>query len=343
MAKNNWLKEEIDNFFEAFKKITRGEFPVKETKITSEQQKQNQALVDRLKELEAKYKEREEIPQPDYEILFPPTLGLVPKEVPQITDEDIEKRAEEALLPDYTKKVNKLELDTFADLSEMQDKLTSANIKYDEDMANLESGFKALIESQKNDLIRKGIIHSSISANTLADTGEEMEQATREREIKYEATLEKYNKAIELIEQNRVYALREYELKYAADLEGKIISLKKERDNLIAAINTYNAKVIKDEAAYQKYREDSIRKMEKDRHAAQEQRDKETAQREKVTGYTGVKAAEMDARYRYALEFYNSVPKDVAIELIRQNEDTLKSALGFRYADLAAAQLARST
>jgi|GEM_PF-1168686 len=343
MAKGDWLKREIDNFFAAFKNIIKKEPESLEPQISAEQRAQNEQLVSRLRALEAKYKEREMIPQPDYESMFEPTLGLVPKPVPEISDEDIEARAEGALLPDYTKKVDKVELDTFSNLSNMEKKITSADIKYNEDMRNLDRAFADLIERQRQNMIKQGIIHSSITTNTLLDTSTERQRALAERSEKYTATLNDYNKAIELIEQNRIYALKEYELKFAADLEGKIIALKKERDNLIAAINTYNAKIIKEEAAYQKYREDTINKMETERHIAQEKQDKETAKREQVTGYTGPKAAEMDARYRYALAFYDSLPKDVAIQLIKENEGVLKSTLGFYFADLSASQLKRST
>lgn len=339
MAKKNFLKEEISNFLDSFQNALRKE--PKEMEISSEQRKQNEQLVARLKELEAKYKERNMPPEPDYDALFAHTLGLEPKPVPIITDEDIEERATTALLPDYTKKVNKMELDTTKSLSSMEDKVTDADIKYAEDMTSLDKAFDSLMRRQTNELIKQGIIHSSISFNTLSDSSSEAERVLGERTIKYEATMERFNAAIELIEQNRAYALQEYELKFAADLDGKIIALKKERDSLIAAINTYNAKVVKDEAAYQKYREDTIRKMETDRLAAYEQREKEIAKREQVTGYTGAKAAEMDARYNYALQFYSSLPKDVALTLMRENEETLKSTLGTRYADLAASQLGR--
>ncbi len=342
MAKSNWLKEEMDNFFAAFKNIIKKEPEKIEPQISAEQRAQNDSLVKRLRELEAKYKERDAIPQPDYETLFAPTLGLVPKPVPEISDEDIQERAEGALLPDYTKKVDKVELDTFASLSNLDKKITGADIKYNEDMYNLDKAFSALMDRQRHSMIKQGIIHSSISANTLTDTESEKVRALTERKEKYTATLNDYNKAIELVEQNRLYALKEYELKFAADLEGKIIALKKERDNLIGAINTYNAKIIKEEAAYQKYKEDSISKMEKERQIAQEQLDKETAKREQVTGYTGPKALEMDARYRYALEFYNSLPKEVALKLIEENESVLASTLGFYFGDLSASQLKRS-
>ncbi len=342
MAKGDWLKKEIDNFFTAFKNIMKKEPQSTEPLPSTEQRAQNEQLVRRLKELEAKRKEREALPQPDYETLFAPTLGLAPKPNPEITDEDIADRAETALLPDYTKKVDKVELDTFASLANMDKKITSADIKYNEDIRNLDRAFGELMERQVQNMVKQGIIHSSISANTFTDTAKERERTLAERAEKYTATLHDYNKAIELIEQNRVYALQEYELKFAADLEGKIIALKKERDNLIAAVNTYNAKIIKDEAAYQKYREDTISKMEAERHAAQEKKDKETAKREQVTGYTGPKAVEMEARYRYALEFYNSLPKDIALKLIEENSGVLKSTLGFYFADLSASQLKRS-
>lgn len=342
MSKNDgWLKREIDSFIDAFKDLVKKEPAKKEAAPSTDQIDNNQKLINELKALEEKFKERNMIPQPDYDSMFKETLGLEPKEVPFISDEDIAKQAEQALLPDYIKKVDNTELGAKKSLDALEDKVTSANIKYNEDMHKLNTSFNDFLLGQERAMIRQGIIHSSISSEGAKDIHEDKERALMERNEKFEATIAIYDKQIEQVELSRVQALREYELKFAADLEVQMAKLRKERDNLVAAINTYNANIIREEQRYQENRQKSILALEEERLKAQAQKDKAEAERELITGYTGAKAEEMMERYNMAINFYDQLPKDVALSLISENEAVLKSALGHYYGELIAKQRGR--
>lgn len=171
-----------------------------------------------------------------------------------------------------------------------------------------------------NGLIQRGLYRSSIkgSQTKAAEDAKQSEQDALSAELAKK--LGAYDAQIEKLRGEENVALEQLDLSYAQKLESEIQSLLDKRAKEIASIDDYNNKLKEKEAKYIENRTKAIEKQ-----LAQRLKDElEIKAMENKYGYAGEKAENYSQRYDLAFEYYNSLPKDVALKMIDGNVDLQK-------------------
>ena len=290
------------------------------TPVVSDEHKAGEAkLLDTLKQMDSEYKDNKGIVKPDYDSLYPATLGLVKKTYNPKSEEEIIAQAEDELTPDYESKVRKKESETEYKVDSLKDKEEGYLKDKEEAVMNEQTEYIDSLNSLTNGLIKKGMTQSSIKGE-----GEKAIEAAAANDInkiseEYAIKLNSLNKEIDYLNTEKENALSDYEISYAASLEKRITALKREIESELVKVNNYNEKIDKKEAAYQTQRQKLINEAEYDRLLKQEEL--ETAARDfgATYGYSDQVNAEYYSRYKAALEFYSSLPKDVAKKMAEEN------------------------
>lgn len=297
---------------------------------TDEEKGRSLALVEKLKAMDSEYKKATAAPKPDLSAI-PQSLGLQPKVFVPKTDDEIVEAAETALLPAYEQKTGKLASDADQAISKLESSAQNAQADFEGKISNLEMQGDNRIKQHSDRMIVQGIVNSSVYQTGLDDISgsliTQMSQAKSALDIKLLEIEGKITQTRLGLEQ----ALYQYDLQYAAGLEAKVNSLRLEQEKLKEEVNTYNKKIAEQELKYGLEREKKIAEIQAEhikQTAEQQERQKET---ERELGYSGAKAEEMENRYKLALDTYNNLDKDVALDLINKQNAELKQTLGLYY------------
>ena len=303
------------------------------TTVTSNDLVAERGLIKKLESMDEKYREATKLPEPDYDSI-PESLNLTRKTFVPKTDEELRDSAETALIGAYNAKVDAANLKAKEKTESLEENLAGKTAKYEESLESLGENLRAAEESLKNSSIDRGLADSSIRTAGESELRREFGNAMNVLKSEHEAAADRIRQEIELAEAGRQNALNEYRLAYAADVEKKISSLRNELQKELETVNSYNAEIAKKEAAYRLERQKTEDEMRAEYEKRQLAQDKQNAIFEAKYGYSGKKAVEMQERYNEAEAFYESIPKDLARELITRSEDTLKPLLGLYYSKL---------
>lgn len=287
------------------------------------------ALIDKLREMEAEYQEQKTGAMfPDPEETIPESLGETPIDYVGKTNEEIASEAENSLRPDYEKKVNDATEKYLTTTDTLENKRAKLEAEEAEEKSAIEVSTAEAHREYTGDMIMQGLVNSSIMSygNKL------IERAGAEAVAYYDKAYDlKYNEIHDkLTEAETVYnnAIREYDLGYAADLEAKIAKLKSEEEARIKEINEYNRKLQEREAEYQQKRAKLLEEMQSERAEAIMNSAMKELEFERTYGVSAEKQAEYDKRAETAKEFYNGYGKQQAHFMLLLSADELIPLLG---------------
>ncbi len=325
----NWIEkaeERVESTIQKLKDaLNKKNTPSASETVDADLKKKGESLVQALETMEREY---EKSLFPDFAAEVPESTGTEQIEYTPPTDEELKKQAETALLPDYTEGVAKAEetyLETSGDIAADRAEATEEErIRYDDLSALLDD----MRLQHQSDMIRQGLVHSTINTEGQAATERYGEQERQAIENRYKATYDALDQKAEEARLKYDNAIRSYDLKYAADLEKRIADLTAERDKQTEKINAYNQKVAEAELKYQEERQKKLAELEQ---KAWEDYRKNNAQRlaEAEAGrYTPEEAADRDKRLEEARSFFGEMSAEDALKLFSANNASLSDLLG---------------
>lgn len=255
--------------------------------------------------------EKLDIPRKEYQ-------GLSEEEIAIKAKEDNDKLLESKKLNtevDYDKNVQKYEVQKEENKE-----------KAEEDLLKLAQEYVQNKKANDSKMVKNNLTMSSIKTNVenaLKDNYEGESQYTKE---KLENKINLLDAEIESVNQRKEKAMEALDLEYAVKLDESVKKLLKERQSTIDDIEAYNAKAAKDELKYQKDKANYLQDY-KDK-LAKEKNDK--LNNEIRYGMSGDKKIEYDNRLSTVIEFYDSMPRRIAEQMVNGNI-MLKNYLGAYY------------
>lgn len=214
-------------------------------------------------------------------------------------------------------------------VGEVENKKQSASEESDLKAQSLDKKYAEIEKSIINGLIQKGLYNSSIKSSQKKANEEAKDYELNELAGELNKKISAYDTQIEKLRGEENVALEELDLSYAQKLQKEIDSLLEKRNKEINSINDYNNKLKEKEA---KYLEDRATAIEK--QLTQRLKDEQYLKYlENKNGYAGEKLENYTQRYNLALEYYNSIPKSVALEMLNENTQ-LQEYLGNMFGKL---------
>ena len=284
-------------------------------------QSKRDKLIDELKKLDTEYKEYEK----STETKLPETLGLTEKELDRTTDEEIKATLDQKYEGEKNNEMATIRAEAEGEIGELDTKKSGVKTSGEEELADIKSDYASAREDAENDALKRGLMNSSIyeGAKGQLDDGE---IAETKRSIKdTQDALTAIDLEIDVLNQRLQRDLEAYELKHAAKVMKELDKLVAQRDKQNEAAIAYNNTLREKENAYQKQR------AEAEERAKKEREEKERFELE--NGYTGYKKENYLKRYELAGAYYRSMPRDRALEELRQ--DTFaQQYLGYYYQKL---------
>ncbi|MDR3263482.1 MAG: hypothetical protein LBT30_04150 [Clostridiales bacterium] len=273
---------------------------------TKEKEKE---LLDKLKELDAQFKESQKDAGP------PRELGLDKLDYNISSDDELKKTAEEIAAKAVKDKYEALKLKNDGEINSLDEYKAALEIKKADDINALKNEIAELKKQADADVLKRGLQRSSIAVgvNERLDGAElaGAEAYTRD----YNAGTAAIDKEIIGLKNRFETSVQDLEFDKAYETEQKLNALIKERDALAAEMIKYNNTVTEKENDY---------KMQYDKYVA------DMRAKESDGGMSGEKADSYGERYNLAYEFYAGLDKKTALELVSNNA-YLKSYLGTEY------------
>lgn len=255
--------------------------------------------------------EKLDIPRKEYN-------GLSEEEIAIKAKEDNDKLLESKKLNtevDYDKNVQKYEV------QKAENKEKAEN-----DLLKLAQEYVQNKKANDNKMVKNNLTMSSIKTNVENALKNDYEGESQHTKEKLENKISLLDSEIESVNQRKEKAMEALDLEYAVKLDESVKKLLKERQSTVDEIEAYNAKATKDELTYQKNKANYL----------QEYRDKLAKEKnEKLNneiryGMSGDKKIEYDNRLSTVIEFYDSMPKRIAEQMVNGNI-MLKNYLGTYY------------
>lgn len=321
-AKN--IVDKVKDFFGLGKSVGQNTVTV-----SNSEKRQNEAFINKLRNIEDAYLESKKIPKPDYDSEIPTSLGLEKKTYTERPETAIISEAKDAVKESYETGLENLDMQRQEEIEKLSLKEAALGDELTEDAVELGKDIESNYETQQSKMIRQGLVNSSINAETKNAVAKEGEQSFKKLEAKYD---EKYQKLFEdrkEAEEKYIASLESYELKAAAAFEKKVSELKSEESKRLREINDYNRSVDKQETEYLKWRAEEIKRLENQRAEAQKEKElQEAAEAAKNGGMTPAEKSHRDEIYNKALGYYDKIDVQSALSLIPENTDTLRTLLG---------------
>lgn len=253
-------------------------------------------------------------------------LNIPRKEYNGLSEEEIAIKAKEdndKLLE--SKKLN-TEVDYDKNVQKYEVQKEENKEKAENDLLKLAQEYVQNKKANDNKMVKNNLTMSSIKTNVenaLKNDYEGESQLTKE---KLENKINLLDSEIESVNQRKEKAMEALDLEYAVRLDESVKKLLKERQSAVDEVEAYNAKAAKDELTYQKNKANYL----------QEYRDKLAKEKnEKLNneiryGMSGDKKIEYDNRLSTVIEFYDSMPRRIAEQMVNGNI-MLKNYLGTYY------------
>ena len=243
------------------------------------------------------------------------------------------KEKYDSLLEDEKKVVN----DTYdTKTAVVETKKDTANADYDQKQQQIDKDYDEFQKALMQELVKKGLYRSSIRQGERDANEQAREWESNELAVKRNATIDQLDSEIAKLQGEAQVALQQLDLSYASKLDAEIERLLDKRTKEVEAIDKYNNTLKEKEV---KYLEDRTKAIET--QLAQRIKDQLQIQNlESKYGYTGEKAENYKQRYYLAYDYYTSLPKDVALQMMQDNK-RLEDYLGVYYGKLMT-ELARS-
>lgn len=253
-------------------------------------------------------------------------LDIPRKEYNGLSEEEIAIKAKE----DNDKLLESKKLNTEVDYDKNVQKYESQKEenkkKAEDDLLKLAQEYVQNKKANDNKMVKNNLTMSSIKTNVENALKNDYEGESQYTKEKLENKINLLDSEIESVNQRKEKAMEALDLEYAVKLDESVKKLLKEKQSAIDEIEAYNAKAAKDELTYQKNKANYL----------QEYRDKLAKEKnEKLNneiryGMSGDKKIEYDNRLSTAIEFYDSMPRRIAEQMVNGNI-MLKNYLGTYY------------
>ncbi|MDE7329413.1 MAG: hypothetical protein K2N57_06725 [Clostridia bacterium] len=320
----NEFKKKVQNFFvgESSDNIDTSDYAEGESQLN-----------DKLKEIADSYK-------PSYD----PAKGygdlseLLPEEIEYVyreyegDDEETIKNNTNQKYQDLLEADSKIVNDKYdVKVGEVEGKKQTANEETAIKSNALNDKYAELEKAIVNNLIQRGLFNSSIKSSQTQASQEAKQSELDSLSADLQKKLGTYDAQIDKLRGEENVALEQLDLSYAQKLESEIQSLLDKRAKEIASINDYNNKLKEKELQYIEDRTKAI-----EAQLAQRLKDEQALKAlENKNGYAGEKEENYTQRYNLAFDYYNSLPKNVALKMIQENNQ-LQEYLGNYFGKLLA-------
>lgn len=253
-------------------------------------------------------------------------LDIPRKEYNGLSEEEIAIKAKEdndKLLE--SKKLN-TEVDYDKNVKKYESQKEENKKKAEDDLLKLAQEYVQNKKANDNKMVKNNLTMSSIKTNVENALKNDYEGESQYTKEKLENKINLLDSEIESVNQRKEKAMEALDLEYAVKLDESVKKLLKEKQSAIDEIEAYNAKAAKDELTYQKNKANYL----------QEYRDKLAKEKnEKLNneiryGMSGDKKIEYDNRLSTVIEFYDSMPRRIAEQMVNGNI-MLKNYLGTYY------------
>lgn len=283
------------------------------------------ALNDKIKEIADKYEPTYE-PSKGYEDLsdvLPEKIEFEYRKYEGDDEEGIKNKTAQKY-NDLLKDDSKIVTDKYdTKVGEVESKKKSASEENAVKAQDLDRKYQEVEKAIINGLIQRGLFNSSIKGSQTKANEEAKEYEMQGLSSELNKKIDAYDAQIEKLRGEENVALEQLDLSYAQKVQKEIQSLLEKREKEINSVNDYNNKLKEKET---KYVEDRTKAIEK--QLTQRLKDEQYLKYlENKNGYAGEKLENYTQRYNLALEFYSSMPKSVALEMINSNKQ-LQDYLG---------------
>lgn len=301
---------------------------------------QEKELLKKLKEFEEQYKstlpEKEE---KDYYKLIG-EFEKKEKEDNTLSNDELEDMAHDKAYADYEDMVNKIKEKYDIDIDNTASGKNKIEADGIEKLKELKEYFEKSANAINNKMSRKGLYNSSIKDNLSLKNVMDYDDNTKDAIKSTQDKLQNIDDKIKELEKNKEQALEDFDVKTAKNYTKELESLITARDKERQKIKQYNEELAQERTKFNNNREKQIQAMRENDAKAEREKQRYEAEQEKLYGYQGEKKDSYDKRLEVAVDFYNTLPKDVAISVIKSNP-SLKHYLGNYYYSLLDAMESR--
>ncbi|MDE7216049.1 MAG: hypothetical protein K2O08_04505 [Clostridia bacterium] len=292
---------------------------------TSKYVEDEKSLNDKLKEIADSYKPQYN-PGEGYEDLsdlLPEKIEYEYREYEGDDEEGIKNNTSQKY-KDILESESKIVSDKYdTKVGEVENKKQSASAESAVKASELQEKYEEIEKAIINSLIAKGLYNSSIKGAQKQASEESKLGELEGLKSDLDKKLGDYDAQIEKLKGEENVALEKLDLSYAQKVQNEIQSLLEKRDKEMKSIDDYNNKLKEKEL---KYIEDRAKAIEE--QLSQRLKDEQYLKYlENKNGYAGEKAENYAQRYNIAFDFYDSMPKSVALKMINENKD-LQGYLG---------------
>ncbi|MGN0765529.1 MAG: hypothetical protein ACI4MO_03520 [Christensenellales bacterium] len=323
--------EKIKDFFGIETKKDKEEKAQRETQKKELANSQSQ-LYKKLDDMDKAWKDKQSNRWVLYEDVLPKSYEWTPKEYDGESEEEIKTRINDYYAPIREQEKAGVENEYDAKINAQKDKISEALANAEKEHANNRQNKKDNLDKIKSTTAEKGMLRSSIKTNLDEQAQRDFEQMRDQIYGKYADNIGAIDYKIQQLNAQRQDALSDLDIAYAKSISSDIDKLVKERDAELDKIRKYNDDQAQKATDYLENRTKLIQKQKED-IANTQAKERES---EMKYGYSGEKLDEYTKRLNAAVEFYKSMPSDIAYELVVNNQQ-LKNYLGLMYGRLVSA------
>ncbi len=255
------------------------------------------------------------------------SLNLTKLDDVSVNEDEITKLAKDSLQDYYTTNINSINSKNKNAIENLNNSIETQK----ENVKNLKNSVNNTIEEVKqdasNDALKRGLARSSIIINKLNafDNAKIAEYNKIDKELTN--SVNKINDEINALNKEKEDALSDFNITYASKINEKINALNKELQEKQTQITKYNNEIAQIEAKY-----------EKDKASFNNDLDQQDFNNYvKLSnfianyGINSLNTIKNSEKYEYALDYFNSLPREDAFNILRKNEDMLVRELGSTY------------
>lgn len=287
-------------------------------------------LLNSLSELEKQYNESLPVkPEKDYSKLIE-EFNKLEKIDNTKNDEQLAEDAKNNVYEGYDELINEIKKKFDLDIDKTANKKDDVKNSGIDKLKELKNIFENNQNEIKNDMISSGLYNSSIKSGLDEKNENKLDYGKRETIDSVKNKLGDIENSIDELEKKKESAINEFDIKTAKEYNRELDKLKTERDKEKQKIIAYNEDLRLEKQKYDSNREKLINELKDKDAKAEREKAKFEAEQEALKGYNGEKKENYEKRYKLAYDFYNSLPKEVALDVIKSNP-SIKGYLGLYY------------
>ena len=231
------------------------------------------------------------------------------------TDEELMEKAKDSIADSFAERKNKLETKTAKELDSLIERKKSAYDDYSDKTRSIDRLHSDKERRAFEALSKNGMTHSTVFDLRKEQLADDHAYDRARLDAKLENEVRNLDGRIEETQRSYRSALASFEIDYALALEDKLQKLTAKRDKILQS--------------FEKSKQSKLGERERE---YVENLEKENEEYEKeFRDYTGDKRTNYEKRLNFAVEETKRLPKSQRDRFVRQNEDELRSFLGFYY------------